>query len=59
MSNKAPTNVLFGPDGQVKSFGYDADLDFADVAHNKEFNKCHFFDRFKMKLFQERVSLPI
>ncbi|KAJ8315857.1 hypothetical protein KUTeg_008007 [Tegillarca granosa] len=54
LSNKAPTSVLFGPDGQVDSFGYDADLQFANVVQEKDVNNWHYFDRFKMRLFKEK-----
>ena len=57
ISNKTPTTVLIQPDGKtLEAFGYDAEDKFASLAENEEHESWYYFRRFKMKLYQAKVS---
>ncbi|XP_052078815.1 heat shock 70 kDa protein 12A-like [Mytilus californianus] len=54
---KAPTCVLFKPDGTFHSFGFDAVNYFYDNAEKTDFTQWYYFEHFKMMLFSEKDQL--
>ena len=61
VSEKAPTCVLFNEHEKFVSFGYDAEEKYGDLAieGEEEVGKWFFFERFKMKLHNEKVSVLV
>ena len=58
MSLKAPTTVLIEPDGKtLKSFGYAAETEFADLTSGNKHREYYYFKRFKMMLDGRQVSV--
>lgn len=55
ISIKAPTSVLFNPDGEFDSFGLEAEDCYADLATDDEHGDWYFFRRFKMGLHDIKV----
>jgi hypothetical protein len=55
-SLKTPSCVLLTPNKEFKSFGYEAETMFATLAEKKQHSGWFFFQRFKMALFDDRVS---
>lgn len=53
-SYKTPTCVLVGPDKEFKSFGYEAQQEYAALIE-KDDQRYYYFDRFKMKLHNNKV----
>ncbi|KAH3835082.1 heat shock 70 kDa protein 12A-like isoform X4 [Dreissena polymorpha] len=58
---KTPTVLLLHKDLSFKSFGYDAEDDFADIATDPDENikNWHYFRYFKMKLYDENKDSQI
>lgn len=54
-NNKTLTTVLFDPDGNFHTFGYDAENNYAEIVENeeKDHTKWYCFKRFKMKLHDQ------
>ncbi|KAK3588036.1 hypothetical protein CHS0354_012082 [Potamilus streckersoni] len=50
VTDKTPTSILFKPDGDFHSFGYDAENKYVELAEEDEHKNWHYFSRFKMKL---------
>ncbi|XP_060065872.1 heat shock 70 kDa protein 12B-like [Ylistrum balloti] len=50
-SQKAPTCVLFNPQGKFDSFGYDAENRYAELTLTNEHQDWYYFRRFKMMLY--------
>lgn len=61
LSHKAPTCILFNKDEKFDSFGYEAEEKYAELAleKGKDFNDCFFFEKFKMKLHGQKVSIQV
>ena len=59
VSHKTPTCVLLGPDKKFKSFGYQAEDDYNQIASddNKNHYDYYYFRRFKMILHSRAVCL--
>ena len=59
LSHKAPTCVLFNKDKRFDSFGYEAEEKYGEIAieGEEEVSKWFFFERFKMKLHNQKVFL--
>ena len=57
MSHKAPTCVLFDENGKFHSFGYEAEENYGELALEEDegLGKWYFFQRFKMKLHEQKV----
>jgi len=56
MSLKAPSCALFTPEGVFDSFGYDAEERYADLANDGQHKDWYYFSRFKMLLYENKVS---
>ncbi|KAK3588035.1 hypothetical protein CHS0354_012081 [Potamilus streckersoni] len=50
VTEKTPTTILFKPNGEFHSFGYEAEDQYAELAEDDEHKNWHYFSRFKMKL---------
>ena len=61
LSLKTPTVILFTPDGEFNSFGYEAENKITDLEQEEpeEARKWMLFQRFKMKLYNSVVSKHI
>jgi hypothetical protein len=59
MSLKAPTAILLEPDGRIKAFGYEAIKLYGDLAEYNEHINHYFFNKFKMNLYQQGVSIQL
>ncbi|XP_052089534.1 heat shock 70 kDa protein 12A-like isoform X1 [Mytilus californianus] len=57
ITDKAPTCVLFNPDKELDSFGYDAMTKFRTNPNSMDFRKWYYFEHFKMMLFKEKDML--
>ena len=51
---KTPTCLLLKPSGEFASFGFDAVSQYNDLTEN-EASEYYFFNRFKMKLYDNKV----
>lgn len=51
ITHKTPTCLLLNPDKTFHSFGYDAEEKYAELAEDNEHKQWHYFQRFKMKLY--------
>lgn len=57
MSLKTSTCILFSPNGNFHTFGFDAEDKYADLLDNQKHHSWYFFRRFKMSLYeQENIS---
>ncbi|XP_045203603.2 heat shock 70 kDa protein 12B-like [Mercenaria mercenaria] len=56
VSLKAPTAVLFNEKKEFESFGYEAENQYSEYALDGEDRKHYFFNRFKMKLHEKKIS---
>ena len=54
--HKTPTCLLLRPDGQFEAFGFEAVSRYNDLADDEATN-YYYYDRFKMKLYNNKVSL--
>ncbi|XP_060064370.1 heat shock 70 kDa protein 12B-like [Ylistrum balloti] len=54
MSLKTSTCVLFKPNGDFHSFGFEAEDKYSDLALDKKQNGWYYFRRFKMKLYENK-----
>ncbi|KAL4230094.1 hypothetical protein ACF0H5_010479 [Mactra antiquata] len=55
ISLKTPSILLLNPDKSFKSFGYDAENDYADLAIDNKHTDYYFFRHFKMLLYQSKI----
>lgn len=53
---KTPTSLLLRPDGQLDSFGYEADEKYANFVCGEDIEYL-YFKQFKMKLHKSEVNL--
>jgi hypothetical protein len=54
---KAPTTVLIQPDGHtLEAFGYEAEDRYAELADEEEHRTYYYFQRFKMMIFDTKVT---
>lgn len=53
--HKTPTCVLLKSDGEFEAFGFDAVSKYNDLSE-EDASSYYYFDRFKMKLFDNKVS---
>ena len=49
---KTPTTILFDKDGKFRSFGYEAEHDYAQMLENETHKEYRYFSKFKMRLYQ-------
>ncbi|XP_052814564.1 heat shock 70 kDa protein 12A-like [Mya arenaria] len=56
ITTKAPTAVLFRPDGSLSKFGYDAETEYASLVGDNAQEGWSYFRRFKMLLFHKKVT---
>ena len=56
ISLKTLTCVLFSPDKKFDSFGYEAEDKYANLALDDKHHDWYYFRRFKMLLYENRVS---
>lgn len=54
-SMKTPSCLLLNSDGEIDSFGYEAERKFVDLCEDGEQLNWYFFKRFKMKLQDSQV----
>lgn len=54
--HKTPTCLLLRPDGQFEAFGFEAVSKYNDLTE-EEADEYFHFDRFKMKLFDNKVNI--
>ena len=54
-SDKAPSVVLFDPEGNFHSFGYAAESDYMQKMKDNEHREWYCFRNFKMQLYSEKV----
>ena len=45
------------PDGSFFKFGYDAMKEYSKLVDAYQHKKYHYFEKFKMTLYEEKVSL--
>lgn len=57
ISLKTSSCILFRPDGQFESFGFEAEDRYSDLTLDKEHHAWFYFRRFKMKLYDSKVCL--
>ena len=51
--------MLFTPQKDFHSFGYDAEDKYMELAEEDEHKEWYFFRRFKMLLHENKVSIEI
>ena len=56
VSMKTSTCVLFDEKKRFCAFGFEAEEKYANLALERKHQDWYFFRRFKMKLYEERVS---
>lgn len=56
VSMKTPSCILFSPDQQFNSFGYDAEDKYMWLAMEGNHENWFFFKHFKMLLYEHRVN---
>lgn len=61
MSSKVPTVLLLKPDRTFEAFGNEAEDKYTRLTlSNPQYaNQCYYFSRFKMQLYNNRVSCNI
>lgn len=59
MSMKAPSCVLFNPQKEFHSFGYEAEDHYSHLANSGVHENWYFFSRFKMRLYENKVCACI
>jgi len=52
--HKTPTCLLLRPDGEFEAFGFEAVSRYNDLS-DEDAEEYYYFDRFKMKLFDNKV----
>lgn len=57
LTEKTPTCVLFNPDGEFDSFGFEAEEKYGNLALDEEHKPWYYFRRFKMGLYDQQVRL--
>jgi hypothetical protein len=57
MSLKTPTCLLLDNRKEIVSFGYEAEDAHAELVLDGVHNEYYFFDRFKMKLYENKVCV--
>jgi hypothetical protein len=55
ISLKTPSILLLNPDKSFKSFGYEAENDYGDLAAEGNHKDYYYFRRFKMLLYNTEV----
>lgn len=55
LSLKTPTCILLDPKKEFRSFGYEAEKEYVELAMTKEHHDFYFFQRFKMVLHEVRL----
>ncbi|XP_052218347.1 heat shock 70 kDa protein 12B-like [Dreissena polymorpha] len=56
VSMKTPSRVLFSPDGNFDSFGYDAEEKYLTLAMDEQHARWFYFKNFKMFLYETKVN---
>lgn len=59
VSLKTSTCVLFDPEGEFDSFGYDAEDKYSELALDNNHHDWYYFRRFKMTLYKRMVCFFI
>ena len=54
---KTPTSILFTPRRDFNSFGHEAEKKYAELSNSGEYKSWYFFKRFKLTLYDNKVSL--
>ncbi|XP_060577016.1 heat shock 70 kDa protein 12A-like [Ruditapes philippinarum] len=54
VSLKTPSCILFDPEGNFHSFGFEAEDKYADLAADENHFKWFYFKRFKMLLYEQK-----
>jgi hypothetical protein len=54
--HKTPTCLLLRPDGEFEAFGFEAVLKYNDLCE-EDAGSYYFFDKFKMKLYENKVRV--
>ncbi|XP_056008287.1 heat shock 70 kDa protein 12A-like isoform X2 [Ostrea edulis] len=54
-SNKIPTTILIDKDKNVKSFGFEAEMEYAEMEET-DHKAYYYFQRFKMKISRQHVT---
>ena len=54
--DKAPSVVLFDPEGKFHSFGYKAESEYMRIVKAGDHKQWYCFRRFKMQLYNEKVT---
>ncbi|KAL3831483.1 hypothetical protein ACJMK2_023224 [Sinanodonta woodiana] len=54
VTDKTPTTILFDPNGDFHSFGYEAEDKYTELAEDDEHEDWYYFSRFKMKLHGQK-----
>ncbi|XP_056014931.1 heat shock 70 kDa protein 12B-like isoform X2 [Ostrea edulis] len=54
LTEKTPTCVLFNPDGEFDSFGFEAEEKYGNLALDEEHKPWYYFRRFKMGLYDQQ-----
>jgi len=56
MSEKTATSILLTPHGEFSAFGFEAEDKYASILQEDEHAEWMLFSRFKMMLFENKVS---
>ena len=59
VSLKTPSAVLFKPDKSFASFGFEAEDRYIELTQTKEHKSWYYFSKFKMLLYNRRVSFGL
>lgn len=59
LSLKTPTCLLLDKKREIVSFGYEAEDAYAELVLDDKHHDYYFFERFKMKLFQNKVHVTL
>jgi hypothetical protein len=59
LSLKTPTCLLLDKKKEIVSFGYEAEDAYAELVLDEKHHDYYFFERFKMKLFQNKVLIAL
>jgi hypothetical protein len=59
LSLKTPTCLLLDKKKEIVSFGYEAEDAYAELVLDEKHHDFYFFERFKMKLFQNKVLIAL
>lgn len=56
-TSKAPTAVLFDPDGKFEAFGFEADEKYSNLVDEESSDGWYYFQNFKMELYKQAVNI--